>query len=639
MFKYPLILLLLILYLPLPAINTLSPAAPDSLKKKKPKTDSLLVFTYKNDLEKYGKLKLVPSDTALTGSQNYDPLYAYSRFYGTLGNIGSANENLAPYPIFGPSGFDFGIHSFDQYLFSNDSVKYYKVLKTYSDLHYVQGAKKEIFLHAIFTRNIFRSLNIGFDFRVFNSVGAYQFQRTNGINFYLTAQYYSRNRRYGVIANFLFNRLRNNENGGIKYDTMFTDNVESNRQVYTVNLLHAQNRVKDIGFYMKHVFDLTNHNLNPRDSGASPASRIDLGRIAYSFQYNRQVQNYIDYDPKSGFYPDIYLDTVQTYDSLTITKFVNEITWTNPGFRPDLKPRVLQLVAHFKQMYNEISLHSIKRHFNQYIPAAEIMFHPYSSLNLYAYGDYVFGAYNQGDLSLKANLTQVLGSPKHNLGSITLNAYSCFQQPGLFYEQWLGNNYKWDTTWKKQNIIAGGFSYTFKTLNAGINISRIGNFVYLDSAIKPRQFTPEFGYIYAYLNGSAKLWRFTLTGQFAYQTIQGTNVLRLPSFLGNLGIYYTQPLFHGAATFQPGFTVFYNTFYYGNAYSPAIRSFYLQDNMQTGNYPYIDAFLNVKIQRARIFVMYSHCNASFMGRSYIMVPDYPMQDGAFKFGVSWNFHD
>ena len=34
-----------------------------------------------------------------------------------------------------------------------------------------------------------------------------------------------------------------------------------------------------------------------------------------------------------------------------------------------------------------------------------------------------------------------------------------------------------------------------------------------------------------------------------------------------------------------------------------------------------------------------HFNASFMGRTYYMVPSYPMQDAAFKFGVDWIFHD
>lgn len=639
MFNYPFIKFYFIFSVLLLTIQYSYSSLPDSLRKTTPRIDSSLVFYFSNNFEKSGELKLVPYDTTVTGTQNYDPLFSRSRFFATLGNIGSATENLVPYPIFRQSGFDFGIHTFDPYLFMNDSVKYYKVIKTFSDIHYSQGAKKEIFFHAIFTRNIYHSLNLGFDFRVFNSPGAYQMQRTNAINFYITAQYFSRNKRYGVISNFILNRIRNNENGGIKYDTLFTQNLESNRQIYSVNLNHAENRVKDIGFFMKHYFDLTRHSRNNKDTTFQKGERVDLGRLTYSFFYNRQVQNYIDYQANSGFYPAIYLDSLQTYDSVTITRVVNEITWTNPSFRQDKKARVLQLEAHFKHLYHEVSYHGIKKFVRQYMPVVEISIHPYSSLTLYGYGDYVFGDYNQGDLSLNVSLTQTLGTPQHNLGSISIKGYSCFQQPGWFYEHWFGNNFKWDTSWKKQNIIAGGFSYTFKTLDAGVNISRITNFVYLDTAVKPRQNTSQFGYIYAYLNGEIGFWRFKLKGQFAYQTIQGSNVLRVPSFLGNLAVYYTQQLFHGAATFQPGVSVYYNTFYYGNSYMPAIRSFYLQDTRQTGNYPYMDVFINLKIQRARIFVMYSHFNASFMGRTYFMVPDYPMQDAAFRFGVSWNFHD
>jgi hypothetical protein len=113
----------------------------------------------------------------------------------------------------------------------------------------------------------------------------------------------------------------------------------------------------------------------------------------------------------------------------------------------------------------------------------------------------------------------------------------------------------------------------------------------------------------------------------------------VPAFTGNLTLTYSQPLFKGAATIEPGLNFFYNTAYYGNAYMPDTRSFYLQDQQKTGNYLYMDVFLNVRIQRARLFVMYSHFNAGWMGRNYFMVPQYPMPDGAFRFGVTWRFHD
>lgn len=611
-------------------------SSPDSLKVKKDSTQ--VAFFYK-DVERYGILKLYPNDTALSGFQYYDPLFKQSRFCASLGNIGQDYRSLIPYPILRNSGFDYGIHTFDRYLYQNDSVKYYKVLKTYTQLEYVQGAKKEIDFHAKFSRNIYRSFNLGFDFRVMNSPGAYTSQKTNQINFYLTAQYFTKDKRYGVIANFLLNRLRNWENGGIKFDSIFEQNLETNRALYDVNLSSAQNRIWETGFYMKQYFNLSRHQKNVKDTTYLSRKHFELGRISYTFEYNRQIQNYIDNKPVSGFYNNIYLDSLRTYDSLTITKIANEVTWTNPSFRQDKKLRLLQLEAHLKQQYVEVSMLGTKQYFLQYIPAAGISFNPFSTLHLDGYGDYVLGDFNEGDMSLKVNLSQTLGKANKNAGTITLKAYYAFQKPGWFYEHFYGNNFRWDTAWKKQNLISGCFDYTFKTLNAGISINRINHFVYLDTAARPGQYNTEFGYLYAYLNGEVNLWRIKFKGQFAYQTIQGANFLRLPAFLGNISIYYTQDLFHKAATIQPGLNFFYNTLYFGDGYMPATRSFYLQDKKQIGNYLYMDVFVNIKIQRARIFVMYSHFNSIFMTRNYYMVPGYPMQDAAFKFGLDWRFSD
>jgi hypothetical protein len=176
-------------------------------------------------------------------------------------------------------------------------------------------------------------------------------------------------------------------------------------------------------------------------------------------------------------------------------------------------------------------------------------------------------------------------------------------------------------------------------LTAGISISRIDHYAYLDSTIRPAQYNKEFGYVYGYLNTNIDIWRFKFAGRFAYQTIQGTSNLRLPAFLGNLTVYFTQPLFHGAAILQPGLNFSYNTAYYADNYMPAIQSYYLQHNTEVGNYLYMDFFVNIKIQRARFFVAYQHFNASFMGHTYYSVPSYPNEDAAFRFGISWRFHD
>ncbi|MDP1623595.1 MAG: putative porin [Bacteroidales bacterium] len=619
-------------------LNTFAQQA-DSTKNQQKVTDSSQVYFFNNDFEKLGSLNLHQNDTALAGFQNYNRLFKQNRFFETLGNIGQNYRSLLPFASWSESGFYYGIHSFDHYLYQTDSVKYYKVNKTYTELTYIQGAKKEQNFHAIFSRNIYRSINIGFDFNVMSAPGAYYRQKTNHINFVLTSQFFSRNKRYGIIADFTVNRLRNYENGGLKNDSLFKHNIESNRQVIPVNLLTAQNRIKESGFYMKHYFDLNRHLKNDKDTSLDARKRVELGRITHSFQYNRQIQNFIDLQPDSGFFPPPVIDTVRTYDSLTIKKFSSDVVWSNPSFKPNRQLRVFHIEAGIRHQYTEVSMHGVKHYFRQFIPHAEIDFTPFSNLNLKAQADYVLGDYNESDLSLRVRLSTTLGTQSRNAGIIALTGNYLRKQPGWFYAYYRGNNFQWDTTWLKQSLITGGFSYTLKFIETGVTVSRINNFIYLDSLSLPGQYQAEFGYINLYLNGNINLWRFKFTAKFVYQNVQGTTILHLPVFMGNLGIYYTQPLFNEAATLQPGLNFFYNTSYYADNYNPALRSFYLQNRKEIGNYLYMDVFINLKIQRARFFFTYTHFNASFMGREYYTTPSYPMQDGAFKFGVAWRFHD
>jgi len=608
----------------------------DSIRKYR---DSSQVLFFYSDFEKLGKLNLHQNDTSLSGIQIYDLLYKHDKFYTTPGNIGQSSLHLLPIQQFRTSGFDYGIHSLDPYLYQNDSVKYYKVYKTYTELQYVQGAKKEQNFHAVFSRNIYRTLNLGFDFHVMSAPGAYSRQKTNHINFVLTTQYFSKNRRYGVIANFTLNRLKNYENGGIKYDSLFESNLETNRAVIPVNLSYAQNRVRETCFFMKHYFDLTRHIRDPQDTTASSTHKIELGRLSYSFQYTRQIQNFMDTRADSGFFPPPVLDTVKTFDSLTVKQLTNEVIWSNPSFKPDLSPRVFQIEVGLKQQYSEVVMAGAKNFFQQFVPHARIIFTPFSSLSLDARGDYVIGDYNENDFSLRVKLSFILGSRKRNAGIISLYGDYILQKPGWFFTQYPGNNYNWDTTWLKKGYISGGFKYAYKFLETGFNLARITNYTYLDTLSLPAQFTSQFGYFNLYLNADLDLWRFKIRPQLVYQSVQGTTVLRLPAFMGNLAIYYSQQLFHGAATLQPGLNFYYNTAYFADNYNPATRSFFLQDKKEIGNYLYMDVFINLKIQRARFFFTYTHFNASLMSHTYYTIPGYPMQDGAFKFGVAWRFHD
>ncbi len=74
-------------------------------------------------------------------------------------------------------------------------------------------------------------------------------------------------------------------------------------------------------------------------------------------------------------------------------------------------------------------------------------------------------------------------------------------------------------------------------------------------------------------------------------------------------------------------------------YSPALGQYTVQDNgsnnIETGNYPFINVYANMHLKHTRFFVMMSHVNAS--SGNYFLTPHYPMNGRIFRFGVSWNF--
>ena len=89
---------------------------------------------------------------------------------------------------------------------------------------------------------------------------------------------------------------------------------------------------------------------------------------------------------------------------------------------------------------------------------------------------------------------------------------------------------------------------------------------------------------------------------------------------------------------QIGVDANYYTKYYAPNYTPATMSFHTQQEVQCGNFLWMNAYANFKLQKARFFVMFSHVNDGlFGGNNTFSVPHYPLNPRKFQFGVSVDF--
>ena len=127
-------------------------------------------------------------------------------------------------------------------------------------------------------------------------------------------------------------------------------------------------------------------------------------------------------------------------------------------------------------------------------------------------------------------------------------------------------------------------------------------------------------------------WRNRLT----FQTSSNESVLPLPKFAVYSNLFI---LFKVAKVLevQLGVDCDYYTKYYAPGYQPATTTFYNQREIKCGNYPFMNAYANMKLKKARFYVLFSHVNQGLMGNNYFAMPHYPMNPRRFQLGVSVDF--
>ena len=220
--------------------------------------DSSRVYFFQNNFELRGTRFITQIDTLISNVEKYDPINKPGNYYASLGNIGLAHESMMLQTSI-ESGFDFGFHSFDKYMFHNDSIRYYWVGRPYTHLQYIMGPEKEQNLHIDHSQNVASWFNLGLRFRYTNSPGYYINQKSDDKNFVFKTRFQTKNYRYIVLANYIHNKLKVEENGGIVYDTVFEENTKSSRNSINVNLSTANNEIIQNGFYVKQIFNLSGY--------------------------------------------------------------------------------------------------------------------------------------------------------------------------------------------------------------------------------------------------------------------------------------------------------------------------------------------------------------------------------------------
>ncbi len=601
-------------------------------------TTSVYYFTGSLDSLKAGRLHYV--DTTILAFHQYDPLERHNRMYNTLSNVGLASYNRV-FSSASDVGYQLKSKSFAPYMLYNQQVKYYRLMRPFTELQYVMGPKKEQSLGVTFTRKMAETFTFGADLYLVNSPGRYRNSNSDDKYVYFTSRYHTKNNRYGVLANYLHNKIIVRENGGILYDSLFSKDIEKDRQAIPVRLNTARNRLKSSGFFVEQYFNL----MKPGMRKDSTPRKLAGGSLLYSFLYQRNQMVYTD-DPVTDttFYKDfpVLHDTLATYDSTYQQLIRNRFMWSSLAYNNDKLSRVFR--AYFGADYDHIlqtfPYDSAKHINNELIPFGGISLKLFQRSFLDASAEMVLGGYNSGDLKIRGTLLQYLGSIQKNIGRLYFQVLFQNKMPAWYFSRYRSNRFQWELSLQKERIFSFTGAYHYKQLRAGVTFRSLGNYTYFDDSVHPRQAGVPGSVTQIFAGGTIPLHSFGINLRAVYQKTSMSSVIHLPRFTGKLDMFFKRWIFQGAAHLQTGFQLSYFTKYYADAYMPELRAFYLQNKTKIGDFLYVDAYATMKIKSFRFFLQGKNLLGFLSGQKhYYNSPGYPGFDGGFYLGISWKLYN
>lgn len=514
-------------------------------------------------------------------------------------------------------------------LLNNISNKYYRsydVSKPFTSASYVQGARAEQFFKILHTQNFSKNGNFSLEYEKINSEGSYERQKANNNNIIASFLYGNKNKKYQL--NFFAQRIKNTteQNGGLKHDSLFTSKSELslNRKTLSIRLDSA---------YEKKTANILVLNQNLRLKNTIDSTGIgNVHNLIFNTKYSNSKRFYVDSRVNSLYYKQILIDSSKTKDSIILNVINQNIAYNimvnktknSINISPKLKYEYFDYrQANYHTYYNNLSLQiNSKINSKKYNINADFEYHFLGYRNKTYNLDYIFSKKNK-------NLKWFLYAGIHKI------------TPSLDLQKYYGNHNKWENNFIPTQYYSFALGIDSNKWNLKLNIeyNDIKNPIYFKYNENPTQSLDFSQVIKTNVEKEINLQKWTLTPKFVYQYTGGTIIYRLPNYYGSLNIGYNFKVFKGSLSVFAGSEItYYNKLYLMN-YSYSLGQFYIAENKHTGNYPFVDFFINTRIKNVRIFFAMTHINSGFLEFSdnYFGAVNYPLEDRAYKIGINWIF--
>ncbi len=536
--------------------------------------------------------------------------------YQSLGNIGTPINDIFNYH---PSTFSVtsGINSLDYYYLVSSESKFYDTRSPYIDLSLFFGGNGRSMVDFVFSRNINKNWNIGFDIHRISADKQISASKTKGDKniksslFKLFVYHKSEDKKLTLYSDFVSFRHQILGNGGV--DIVY-DSLPLEFFIYN-----------DFGTRLK---DVENLERRKRINIFVNYKLVEGLEIYNDFKYNTQQVDYLDenYVENSDYYNNFFLNNINTSDSIKINSVNNRA-----GIRGLLGDINYNFYANYKKYSYRYTDNLNSNMFNEFYLGGIINFSK-SQFNILA----DFKLKTTGDYSLLGKIESKV---------LDMSYYSGLHVPTIFQSSYSGNHFQWDNDFNSSfiNSLEAAVKVNSKQMffSPFIRLTSVKDYIYFTDERLPSQhkevlFNNQFG-----VNFNFNLFNKTinLDSRYSYNTISksSTEILSIPKHHLYSRLYYTGQWFDNSIPVQFGVNAYLRSEYYGNAYETSLQTFYVQNNFLLERNLRLNLFFAMQVKNFRVFLKMTHFSQFDKFDGYFVTPYYPAQKKVLDLGVKWYF--
>jgi hypothetical protein len=587
--------------------------------------------------------------------------------WACTGNLGAEGTNMIWLDRSQRSDFFFR-DALEAWLPSLSTMKFYNTRIPMTLLSYNASGGKENAqdrLRGTFSGNINRRAQAGALLDYLYSKGSYANQATKDLVWGFNGSYIGDRFEFQGFYNH-YNML-NKENGGITNDLYITDPAELQGGVSTINgksiptnLSYAHSRIVGGELYLNSRYKVGYwHEEQKENDTIVTRTYIPVTSFVWTLnlQHGRHVFTDDNKTETSKFFENTYLDPTTTYDKTSYVGLSNTFGVSLlEGFNKYAKFGLSAYITHQLLKYTQTPddfdftqgdyditdvpnyFYSISDKTTQNLAwvGGQLTKQRGSLLTYEATGQFGFVGPAAGDVRVDGSVTtkfKLFGD------TVAINGYAMFnnEHPQFLMNEYRSNHFVWKNDFGKERTLKFGgrllVPHTGTRINVGVE--NIQNHIYFGSDYMPVQNSGSVQVFSAQLEQNFRVGILNWDNRVTYQTTSDEAVIPLPK----LAVYSNLYLLFHIATLQMQFGVDcdYYTKYYAPNYQPATMSFANQQEIKVGNYPFMNVYANMKLKKARFYVMFSHINQGLTGYNYFSLPHYPLNPRRLQLGVSVDF--